>query len=208
MSARQRAIISMTARVIAIVAVPSVFLAGCMSFNPRSLSLMEAALKASNPQLTIESSTTFGLGALTLDLIDFAFVHDRSIDVSSISKIEVATYELKGELALEDFKVPQAAVSDARCQRREVIVRTREADEQSQIAVCLRNEEVVGLEIFTVEPDEITVVNARGDFAKLVQSLVTANTRMPRDKENNKRNQVSASAPVTGAMVANHQITE
>lgn len=157
-------------------------LAGCMSFNPASLRAMEAALLESNPDLVIAESMKFGFGALTLDFVDFAFVHERGIDVSKISRADIGIYELNGTLAVDAFTLPQDFSADRSCPRREVIVRIREENEHTQIAVCIRDEKITGLAVFVLEPRGIVVINARGDFEALVGSLVRDSVkRKPRE---------------------------
>lgn len=147
-------------------------LTGCMSFNPRSMRQMEAALIESNPDLVIESSRKFGVGGLTLDLVDFAFVHDRHLDISRISRAEIGIYELDGTVFFNDFQMPQADASDRNCPRRDVIIRVRENDEHLRITACIRSGKVTGLSMFVLEPREIVVVNLRGDLEAVVNSLV------------------------------------
>lgn len=147
-------------------------LTGCMSFNPRSMRQMEAALIESNPDLVIESSRKFGVGALTLHLVDFAFVHDRSLDISRISRAEIGIYELDGTVLFDDFHMPQADANDRNCPRRDVIVQVRENNEHMRITACIRDEKVTGLSMFVLEARELVVVNVRGDLEALVNSLV------------------------------------
>src|SRR5690606_22856240 len=147
-------------------------LTGCMSFNPRSMRQMEAALIESNPDLVIESSTKFGVGGLTLDLVDFAFVHDRSLDISRISRAEIGIYELDGTVFFDDFRMPQADANDRNCPRRDVIVQVREIDEHMRITACIRGGKVTGLSMFVLEPREIVVVNLRGELEAVVNSLI------------------------------------
>jgi hypothetical protein len=160
-----------------IVAASVMLFTGCMSFNPRSVRSLEAALIESNPNLDIESSTKFGIGALTMDFVDFAFVHDRSVDLSKISRADIAIYELRTPLAFNDFTMPQEVTADRACPRREVIMRVREEDEYMQLVVCIRNDKVTGLAMFMLEPREIVVVNARGNFEAIVSSMVKANVK-------------------------------
>ena len=150
-----------------------VALTGCMSFNPRSLREMESALRASNPDLEFTSTTKFGVGPLTMDLVDFVFVHDRHIDVSKISRADVGIYELKHPLNIENFKLPQH--DDRGCPQREVILRVIEDDEQLEMAVCIRRDRIVGFAMFVLEPQEILVINARGDIQALVSSVLRDN---------------------------------
>jgi hypothetical protein len=155
-----------------VMALPVLLLSGCMSFNPRSLRTMEAALLESNPDLAIESSMKFGIGALTLDFIDFAFVHDPGIDLSRISRADIGIYELQSTLVFKEFTMPQYVTSDRNCPRQDVIVRVWEDDEYMQVVACIRNDKVTGLAVFVLEPREIVVINARGDFEALIASLV------------------------------------
>lgn len=136
----------------------------------------------SNPDLRIESSMKFGFGALTMDFVDFAFVHDRSIDVSKISRADIGIYELKGAMAVNDFTMPEDFTADRSCPRREIIVRVREEDEHMQVVACIRNEKVTGLAIFVLEPDEIVAISTRGDFERLINSLVKSSVnKKPRN---------------------------
>lgn len=173
-------------KIIALLAVPMVFLTGCMSFNPKSLRQMETALQASNPDLRIESSMKFGFGPLTMDLVDFAFVHDGSIDVSKISRAEIGIYELGGTMVVNDFTMPQDFTADRSCQERQVIVRVMEDDEHMQVVACIRDEKVIGLAVFVLEPTEIVVINARGDFEGLINAMVRSSM--------NKKSSYSASS--------------
>ena len=104
----------------------AVVLSGCMSFNPRSLRQMESALRASNPDMEFKSAMKFGVGPLTMDLVDFVFVHDGSIDVSKISRADIGIYELERPLASLDFNVPRG--TDRSCPQREVILRVSAID--------------------------------------------------------------------------------
>jgi hypothetical protein len=154
-------------------------LTGCMSFNPRSLRQMENALHDSNPGMEFESTTKFGVGPMTMNLVDFIFVHDRDFDVSKISRADVGVYELKRPLNVDGFAVPKG--NDRTCPRSEVIIRVVEEDEHVEIAVCIRNEKIVGLAMFVLNPMEIVVINARGDIDALVGSMVRNNAnRKPR----------------------------
>lgn len=152
-------------------------LSSCMSINPRSVRDVEHALLESNPQLQFVSSTTFGLGALTLDLIDFAFVHDDAFDLSRISRVEVGLYELHEGFDIASLKLPEHLPQTRGCDQREVIVRVREADEQVQVTACINKERITRLEILVLEPREIVIFNARGDFEALVASLVRSNMK-------------------------------
>src|SRR5690606_4339172 len=82
-------------------------LSSCMSFNPRSVRDVEQALLDSNPELRFASSTTFGVGALTLDLVDFAFVHDEGFDLSRISRVDLGLYELEDGFDMAALKLPE-----------------------------------------------------------------------------------------------------
>jgi hypothetical protein len=160
-----------------IVVASLMFLASCMSFNPRSIRSLEAALMESNPTLDIESSTKFGIGALTMDFVDFAFVHDRRVDLSKISRADIGIYELGRPLAFNEFTMPEEVTVDRSCPRHEIIMRVREEDEYMQLVACIRDDKVTGLAMFVLEPREIVVINARGDFAAIVNSLVKANVK-------------------------------
>ncbi len=146
-------------------------LTGCMSFNPKSLRQMESALRESNPDMEFASTTKFGLGALTMDFVDFAFVHDRSFDVSKISRADIGVYELKQPLNVEGFNVPQSAD----CPQREVIVRVREETEHVEIAICIRDEKITGLAMFVLDAKEIVVINARGDLEAMITAMLRDN---------------------------------
>lgn len=158
----------------------SILLTGCMSFNPKSLRQMEASLRDSNPDMEFASTMKFGFGALTMDLVDFAFVHDRRIDISKISRADIGIYEFKHPLNVDGFKVPQQGND---CPQREVIVRVMEEDEHVEIAVCIRNEKITGVAMFILEPKELVVINARGNLQALVTSMVRDNVnRKPRGR--------------------------
>ncbi len=146
-------------------------LTGCMSFNPKSLREMESALRDSNPDMEFASAMKFGIGPLTMDFVDFAFVHDRSVDVSKISRADIGVYELKHPLDVDGFKVPQG--DD--CPLREVIIRVIEEDEHVEIAVCIRDDKIAGLAIFVLAPTELVVINARGDIHSLVTEAIRGN---------------------------------
>lgn len=148
-------------------------LCGCMSFNPRSLREMEAALQHSNPNVDFEPTLKFGVGPLSMNLVDFAFVHDGSVDVSKIRRADVAVYEVKGELDVSAFKVPQG--SDSSCPRREVILRVMEEDEHVEMAVCIRDDEITGFSLFVLAPKEVVVIHTRGDLEALISSAVRGN---------------------------------
>jgi hypothetical protein len=173
-----------------------VALTGCMSFNPRSLRQMESALRASNPDMEFSSTTKFGVGPLTMDLVDFVFVHDRHIDVSKISRADVGIYELKRPLASLDFKLPQG--TDRSCPRREVVLRVTEDDERVEMAVCIRGDEVTGFAMFMVERDEVVVMNIRGD----IQALVSAAIRENVNRESRRERTAADAGPVPGIVAA------
>lgn len=146
-------------------------LTGCMSFNPRSLRQMESALRDSNPAIEFESTMKFGAGALTMDLVDFVFVHGSTIDVSKISRADIGIYEVKGSFDVATFRMPQAK-HDRDCPQRDVVLRVREEDEHVEMAVCSRDGKLTGFTIFVLEPREIVVVNTRGDIPALVSSAI------------------------------------
>ncbi len=145
-------------------------LGGCFSFNPRSLRQMESALIESNPDIEFESTMKFGLGALTMDLVDLAFVPDNEFDLSKMGRTDVGVYELKHAVAYADFTMPQVGGRD--CPQREVIVRIHEDDEHTEIAVCIRNEKITAFSIFTLDEKELVIVNCHGDFEAMVTSMV------------------------------------
>ena len=163
--------------VLAIMGLGALTLSSCMSFNPRSVREVEQALLESNPDLRFASSTTFGVGALTLDLVDFAFVHDDAIDISKISRMDLGVYELDGEIDIATLKTPEYLQQTRDCAQREVIVRVREADEQVLVTACINKERITRLEILVLEPREIVIFNARGNFEALVASLVRSNMK-------------------------------
>lgn len=154
----------------------ALLLNGCMSFNPRSLRQMESALRDSNPDLDFESTMKFGVGPLTMDLVDFAFVHNSSIDISKISRADIGIYEVKGDFDLATFRMPQAR-HDRNCPQRDVILRVREDDEQVEMAVCSRNGKLTGFTIFVLEREELVVINTRGDIPALVSSAIRGHTQ-------------------------------
>lgn len=172
-------------------------LSGCMSFNPRSLRQMESALRASNPGMEFESTLKFGVGPLTMDLVDFVFVHDRSIDVSKISRADIGIYELKRPLDFVDFKVPNG--TDRNCPQREVILRVMEDDERVEMAVCIRDEKITGFSMFVLEPTEVVVMNVRGDMQALVSSVVRDNVNRKSRRERAAADTNSAPGPVASA---------
>lgn len=157
-----------------------VLLTGCMSFNPRSLRGMESALRDSNPDIEFESTTRFGVGALTLDLVDFAFVHDSRIDISKISRADIGIYEVAGDFDLSAFQMPEGT-QDRSCPQRDVILRIREDDEHVEMAVCSRNGKLIGFTIFTLEPQEFVVINTRGDIPALVSAAIRGQGRSRRE---------------------------
>lgn len=154
----------------------ALLLGGCMSFNPRSLRQMESALRDSNPDLDFESTMKFGVGPLTMDLVDFVFVHDASIDVSKISRADIGIYEVKGDFDIALFRMPQGR-HDRNCPQRDVILRVREDDEQVEMAVCSRGGKLTGFTIFVLEREEIVVINTRGDIPALVSSAIRGHTQ-------------------------------
>ena len=151
----------------------SALLSGCFSLNPRSLREMETALVESNPNIEIESTMRFGVGALTMDMVDFAFVHDSTIDVSKIKRADIGIYELKQALSYDDFTMPQ--LDDRSCPQREVIIRVHDDTEHVEIAVCFRNEKITGLAMFILDQKELVVINCRGDLEALVSAAVRDN---------------------------------
>jgi hypothetical protein len=152
----------------------SLALNGCMSFNPRSVRQVEAALLESNPELELDSEMKLGIGALTMDLVDFVFVHQAEIDLSKLSHVDVGVYAVKsGRSAMENLKVPQNLGRS--CPQREVIIRVNEDDEHVEVAVCIRNDKIVGLSMFTLESDELVIVHLRGDLEAFVSSMVRDN---------------------------------
>lgn len=148
----------------------SALLGGCFSLNPRSLRNMEAELIDGNPGIEFESTMKFGIGALTMDMVDFVFVQDATVDISKISRAEVGVYEMKHAIAYADFTMPQVGGRD--CPQREVIVRVHDDDEHTEVAVCIRDDKITGFAIFTLSEKELVVVNCRGDFEALVSSVV------------------------------------
>lgn len=173
-----------------------VVLTGCMSFNPRSLRQMESALRDSNPDMEFESTTKFGVGPLTMDLVDFIFVHDRNIDISKISRADVGIYELKRPLDFVDFKVPQG--TDRNCPLREVIIRVTEEDERMEMAVCIRDDKITGFAMFVLEEDELVVMNIRGD----IQGLVSAAIRDNVNRESRRERAAVDAASAPGSMAS------
>jgi hypothetical protein len=173
-----------------------------MSFNPKSLRQMESSLRDSNPDMEFVSTMKFGFGALTMDLVDFAFVHDRHFDVSKISRADVGIYELKHPLNVDGFTVPQGDY----CPQREVIVRVMEEHLHVEIAVCMRNDKLTGLAVFVLEPTEIVIVNARGNVQALVTAMFRDNVnRKSRDERRTRNGQeqgpvVSLANPVANAL--------
>jgi hypothetical protein len=150
-------------------------LGGCFSFNPGSLRRMEDALEESNPNLEIESTMKFGVGALTMDFVDFAFVHDSNIDLSKISRADIGIYELKHALAADEFVMPQGG--DRNCPQREVIMRVNDDDEHVEFAVCIRKDKIVGFALFSLDKDELVVMSTRGDFEALISSAIRQNVK-------------------------------
>lgn len=145
-------------------------LGGCMSFNPRSLRQMESELRDSNPELEFEATMKFGVGPLTMDLIDFAFVHDEHIDLSKISRADIGIYEVKGGFEHADFRVPPGNARN--CPQRDVILRVTEEHERVEIAVCSRSGKLTGFTLFVLDRQEIVVINTRGDIKGLVSSAI------------------------------------
>lgn len=148
----------------------SALLSGCFSFNPRSLRQMETALIESNPDIEFESTMKFGLGALTMDVVDLAFVPDNEFDLSKVGRTDVGIYEMKHPVAYEDFTMPQVGGRD--CPQREVIIRIHDDNEHTEIAVCIRNEKITAFSIFTLDEKELVIVNCHGDFEAMVSSMV------------------------------------
>jgi hypothetical protein len=148
----------------------SALLGGCFSLNPRSLRQMESALKESNPDIEFESTMKFGMGALTMDLVDLAFVPDNEFDLSKVGRTDVGIYEMKHAVDYEDFTMPQVGGRD--CPQREVIIRVHEDDSHTEIAVCIRNEKITAFSIFTLDEKELVIVNCHGDFEAMVSSMV------------------------------------
>lgn len=148
---------------------------GCMSFNPYSLRQMESALRDSNPDMEFASTTKFGVGPMTMNLVDFVFVHDNSVDVSKISRADIGIYALKQPVNVADFRMPPGDARDRDCPRREVILRVMEVDEHVEMAVCMRNDKITGFAIFVLEPREMVVINARGNLEALISSAIRGN---------------------------------
>jgi hypothetical protein len=176
---------SRTPLVLTALALATLVLSSCVSFSPRSVHEVEQALLASNPELRFASSTTFGVGALTLDLIDFAFVHDEAFDLSRINRVDLGFYELHEGFDIANLKLPEQLPQTRGCSQREVIVRVREAGEQMLVTACINRERITRLEILMLEPRELVIFNARGDFDALVASLVRSN--MNRSVDGGKR---------------------
>jgi len=178
----------------------SAVLGGCMSFNPRSLRQMENALRDSNPELEFASTMKFGLGPLTMDMVDFAFVHDRSFDLSKISRADIGIYELKERFVIEEFQMP--LTEDRSCPQREVILRVVEEDEHVEMAVCIRGDKIVGFAMFVLEPKEIVVINARGDLQAVVSAMIRDNVNRKARRESSR---VAEAPPSPVAAVATYQ---
>lgn len=83
------------------------------------------------------------------------------------------------------------------CPQREVIVRIREEDEHIQIVVCIRDEKITGLAVFVLEPQEIVVINAHGDFEGLINSMVRSSV----NKKPRARNALPYSASAAAASI-------
>lgn len=147
-------------------------LGGCFSMNPDSMEHMETALRENNPNLEIESRTTVGVGALILDLIDFVYVEDEELDISKITRAEVGIFELSKAISFEEFKIPTDAFDTAgKCPQWDEVVRVRENDEQILILACVEEETISAISVFVLEPQEIIVVNARGNLDAFITSM-------------------------------------
>lgn len=116
------------------------------------------------------------MGPLTIDLIDFALVHERGLDVSKISRAEVGIYELSSSLQLSEFKVPGHSLSNRRCDQNQIIIKVKEPESHVFISACIEADSVAGLSVLVVEPENIIVVNVRGDFDAMIESLVQEST--------------------------------
>jgi hypothetical protein len=105
-----------------------------------------------------------------MDVVDLVFVREKYIDVSKITRADIGIYELKQALAYEDFTMPLG--NSGECPQREVIIRIHEDLEHTEIAVCIRNEEITGYAVFVISETELVVVNCRGNFDDMVGTLV------------------------------------
>jgi hypothetical protein len=191
---------------VGVVALPVLFLTSCVSFHPASQTNMEATLQQSNPSLAFRSSMKFGLGALTLDFVDFALVHEQSMDLSKIGRAEIGIYELSSSVNPAEFKLPATVANEKRCPQRDVIMRMREDDELVQVVACIRNTKVVGLEIFALEPKELAVISIDGDFEAFLRSVVKAKAgslRKEKVPEPGKGERVTLSAASNNVAVSN-----
>jgi hypothetical protein len=154
-----------------------------MSFNPKSVRNVKNELVESNPDISIESGFSFGVGALTIDFVDFAFVHDESLDLSKISRAEVGVYEINLNKDIDSVEMPKATLTMKNCPEEQVVIRVREPNERVQVSACIKKNKVTGLSVFVLEPSELVVVNARGDFEALLSKLVKSSKQ--RDEADN-----------------------
>src|SRR5690606_18155918 len=88
-----------------------------------------------------------------------------------ISRADIGVYEVKGEIDIAAFRMPQHGY-DRNCPQRDVILRVREDDEQVEMAVCSRNGKLTGFTMLVLEPQELVVINTRGDIPALVSSAI------------------------------------
>lgn len=155
---------------------------GCMSFSPKSVRNIKNDLVQNNPEITIESGFSFGIGALTIDFVDFAFIHDDALDLSKISKADIGVYEISLKMDFDSITLPDTSLSMKNCKQEQIIIKISEPSERVQVSACIKNEKVTGLSVFVLEPGELVVLNARGNFEGLISSLVKSSKSREKGK--------------------------
>ena len=148
----------------------AMWLGGCVSFDARSMHPVETALKQQYPDVRIYREFEITVGTSVFGLIDMMIDEDdMDFDLSKLDRAEIGVYEIRNLPSLDEFELPVETLRLKHCPVKEELVNIREEDEFVLIIGCLKGEELRNVFVVVIEPDELTLVSASGDYEEIMK---------------------------------------
>ncbi|MEQ8409854.1 MAG: hypothetical protein RKH07_16415 [Gammaproteobacteria bacterium] len=149
-----------------------IFTTGCMSFSDRHFRPVKDSLAQQMPDIRLDKEIAFSASSGLINLIDI--LGGNEVDLDDLNRVRIAVYKVvpaNQSKRFNDVVFEMALLATNSELTWERIVRVREETEQLWIFAGLHEAEqrLEVLSIFTLERDELVLINVDGDLGSLLQ---------------------------------------
>ena len=134
-----------------------IFTTGCMSFSDRHFRPVKESIAQQMPDIRLDKEMAFSAGAGLINLIDTLGGNDADLD--ALNRVRVAVYKV---VPANQSKRFNDVVFEMESEQLWVFAGLNEADQRLEV-----------LSIFTLERDELVLINVDGDLNSLLQHAMS-----------------------------------